>query len=144
MDLMLQRDTGTRALSLDAVGQNAPIRMAPTKANAIQTTSTFNLIARFADMTSSLLLSRSLSEGRSPPKPENVLRRRRFPSNRKKLLNCSAGRIKSRNFLFSSFALQMMSCAKGAAGRKRPMRHYSLPAAIRYRRRANQRENSVG
>jgi hypothetical protein len=67
MDLMLQRDTGTRALSLDAVGQNAPIRMAPTKANAIQTTSTFNLMERFADMDLLAVTKPKLIRGQVPP-----------------------------------------------------------------------------
>jgi hypothetical protein len=42
--------TRALALSLDVAGQNAPNRMAPTKANAIETTSTFNFTARSADM----------------------------------------------------------------------------------------------
>ena len=38
--------TRTLALSLDVPIQNAPNRMAPTKANAIQTASTFSFTAR--------------------------------------------------------------------------------------------------
>ena len=81
--ITLNGDAGL-ALSLACPNQNAPISTAPTKANATQTASTFNLTARSADIGLLVRLDDLiLSEGGSEPKEETCCIAGKFLGNLK-------------------------------------------------------------
>src|SRR5262245_56985519 len=72
-------------ISTSRFSQNAPTRMAPMKANAMQTTSTFSFTARSADMGLLALFDPyNLIRRSSQTEAVNVLQCRRFPPGVKK------------------------------------------------------------